>query len=84
MIDMSRTQAMDIVRIEKATNDFLRQQNAELGDKIKKLESDLAEANRVIEQKGAANMQLCKEYGQLRHELEAIGAGGVEMMGSRR
>ena len=89
--NLTREQAIELVRVERATSDFLRSQLADMREQIQKLEKQLAEANKTIELRGAANMQLCEDYEQLRkeneqlrRELEAIGAGGVEMMGSRR
>jgi len=88
---LCREEAIDLLRIERATSDFLRSQLAEMREQIQALEKQLAEANHTIKLRGAANMRLCEEYEQLRkeneqlrRELEAIGAGGVEMMGVRR
>jgi len=96
--NLTREQAIELVRVERSTSDFLRAQLAGMREQIQSrerrilsLEKQLAEANHTIELRGAANMQLCDDYEQLckeneqlRRELEAIGAGGVEMMGSRR
>ena len=83
--NLTREQAIEIVRVERSTSDFLRSQLAEMRYQIEKLEKQLAESNHTIELRGAANMQLCEDYEQLRkeneqhrRELEAIGAGGVE------
>ena len=87
---LTREQAIELLRIERATSDFLRSQLADMREQIQKLEKRLAEANKTIELRGVANMLLCEDYEQLRkeneqhqRELEAIGAGGVEMMGKR-
>ncbi len=82
--NLTREQAIELVRVERSTSDFLRSQLAEMREQIQALEKRLAEANHTIELLGAANLRLCEEYEQLRRELEAIGAGGVEMIGSRR
>lgn len=89
--NLTREQAIELVRVERSTSDFLRSQLAEMREQIQSLEKLLTEATHTIELRGAANMRLCEDYEQLRkenehlrRELEAIGAGGVEMMGSRR
>ncbi|AWB35519.1 hypothetical protein [Orrella marina] len=88
---LTREEAINQYRVEQATSDFLRSQLAEMREQIEKLEKQLTEATHTIELRGAANMRLCEDYEQLRkeneqlrRELEAIGAGGVEMMGARR
>lgn len=67
--DMTREDALALLDVANAEVDTLRQQ--------------LADAHQTIERREAVIAVLERHICQLELEIEAIGAGGVSLMGSR-